>query len=526
MNLTSPLFVAIVLMLTGLANTSMGQEDVEKVLPKAIMPSKHAAVFQKYCYECHDTSSQEGNIDLEAIPFEVSTNIVTAERWAKVLNAINSGEMPPKDSEQISATEKTAFLADLSDQMVIARKILSDSGGVITMRRLNRREYKNSIEALLGIPPDVTDLPDDQASTEYDTTGASLFFSSDQLEQYLATAEKTLKLALRPRTNPKSKTVRIEPEEYYTNHYRTAAEALKDTEVRAAAYFAQKEKPPSEFGFLDEYQVRRQRVQEWLPLLNNYLERPETKTGTTLITTIKQGGTTKIKLPPLGTNADGKYTIRLRAAHYPDAEERFHYLEFSTGIGKERTRLGWRRVTATLDNPEIIEFPFEHLPGRKHQIWINQRTHQDRGDKNLATDHMKVNGLGTPPGIWIDWAEQIGPHPEPTRVDLAASILFPKPEGWNEKQYAKEVLRRFAVRAFRGEEPDPDYLNRLVERYFSNRKLNMSVRESMIKPLAIVLSSPSFMYLVESTGNTRSPLLTPKRAGHATFVSTLECSAR
>lgn len=57
-----------------------------------------------------------------------------------MLNALNSGEMPPEDEKQPSPAEKEAFLADLSRQLVIARKLLADTGGEITMRRLNRRE--------------------------------------------------------------------------------------------------------------------------------------------------------------------------------------------------------------------------------------------------------------------------------------------------------------------------------------------------------------------------------------------------
>lgn len=54
---------------------------------------------------------------------------------------------------------------------------------------------------------------------------------------------------------------------------------------------------PSDFGYLDEYQVTKQRFQEWRLLMEDYLARPKTKTGITLIMTIKQGGYTKVKLP-------------------------------------------------------------------------------------------------------------------------------------------------------------------------------------------------------------------------------------
>ncbi|MCB1089845.1 MAG: DUF1587 domain-containing protein, partial [Verrucomicrobiae bacterium] len=189
-------------------------------------------VFKKYCLDCHSSDTKEGSVDLETISFQISRDIPTAELWAKILNAINSGEMPPEDAEPISNAEKLTFLEDLSTQMVVARRILSDSDGVITMRRLNRREYQNTVEALLGVRPNVSSLPDDQASAGFDTAGASLFFSSDQLEQYLAVARDTLNLALHPEEPRKGRTERIEPEEKYTQLYSELLAELHDTEKR------------------------------------------------------------------------------------------------------------------------------------------------------------------------------------------------------------------------------------------------------------------------------------------------------
>ncbi len=104
------------------------------------MPLKHKLVFNQYCLDCHGSDTKEGNIDHEYLSFTISEDIVAAERWAKVLNAINSGEMPPEDSEQLVGAKKSAFLRDLSEQMVVARRRLSDTGGVIILCRLNRRE--------------------------------------------------------------------------------------------------------------------------------------------------------------------------------------------------------------------------------------------------------------------------------------------------------------------------------------------------------------------------------------------------
>ena len=148
------------------------------------LSQKHFPLIESYCLDCHDEETQKGKVNLEALSFKVTT-IEQAELWQKVLNAMNAGEMPPENKRQLKNAEKADFLDDLARTMVLARKKLSDSGGKITMRRLNRREYQNTIEALTGVHPKVESLPSDGGSGNFDTVGASQFISSDQFEQYL-----------------------------------------------------------------------------------------------------------------------------------------------------------------------------------------------------------------------------------------------------------------------------------------------------------------------------------------------------
>ena len=148
------------------------------------LPAKHFALIDSYCLDCHDAETQKGKVNLEALPFKVTT-VEQAELWQKVLNAMNAGEMPPENKRQPKNAEKADFLDDLARTMVLARKKLSDSGGKITMRRLNRREYHNTIESLTGVSLNVESLPSDEGTGTFDTVGASQFISSDQFEQYL-----------------------------------------------------------------------------------------------------------------------------------------------------------------------------------------------------------------------------------------------------------------------------------------------------------------------------------------------------
>lgn len=475
--------------------------------PVARMPREHIAVFKKYCFDCHSSESEEGGVNLQTIPFEISRDIPTADLWAKILNAINSGEMPPPDSEPLSNKDKAAFLEALSSQMVVARRILSDSGGVITLRRLNRREYQNTVEALTGIRPNVVTLPDDQANSGFDTAGASLFFSSDQLEQYLAVARDTLKLAFTSRSASTQRVTRIEAEEKYTPLYRDLLSQKQEIQKQAETFLAQSGRPATDFGFLDQGQAEKQLrgVKQTIPILVDYLIRPESESGAPLLMMIKPG-MTRIGTRILRGGSGREVLLRVRVGAYSGVSPRFHYLECSmrSWSNDYTKQIGWRKISGTVDAPQIVEFPVALPDGEDVQFYVHQRTHQGRGDKNLISESRRKQGLGTPPGLWVDWLEVVTPASDAGLSPTAQKILFPKPDGWNEEDYARDVVRRFASTAFRTEQPSEDYIDKLVTRFSIRRSEGQTLIDALIEPLSIVLTSPSFLYMVESSGGTES----------------------
>ena len=156
--------------------------------PQIVIEAKHRAFFQAYCVRCHNAEVHEGKVRLDDLALVIDS-IPIADRWQKVLNALNSGEMPPEDEKQPADDEKAAFLKDSRGRWW-RRKKLSDTGGQIIMCRLNKREYVNTMRDLLGVEVDARELPNDGGGGTLDTVGSSLFFSSDQFEQYLAIAQK------------------------------------------------------------------------------------------------------------------------------------------------------------------------------------------------------------------------------------------------------------------------------------------------------------------------------------------------
>jgi len=488
-------------LVTGLAICVLlgwvGSNDADAQENQALVPQKHMELFKKYCFDCHDAGTMEGKLNLEAIPFNISKDIPTAESWSDILAAVNAGEMPPEDSEQISNAEKTEFLKNLSIQMVKARNILSDSGGEITMRRLNRREYQNTLEALFGFQPDVSTLPNDDDNGGFDTSGASLFFSSDQFEQYRSTAKQAMAHAISRNRRPKPKTVRLEGETISEEAVKISQDKL-DVYKNAEAFLAQDEKPATEFGFRDAAQAKKQ-FERTTPDRNQlkayFLDRPESKTGTVLLP-YRIKGLSTFRLKP--SYSGGTYKVRIRAACYDDAPERQRYLNVAFNAGKQEFELegGSVKVTGTLTNPQLIELEVEHPNADWGVFSVAQRNYDKASRYYIHQLYKSENGVGKPPAIWVDYVEIEGPFFEDYKSDALDALLQLKRTPLKKGQ-AESLIQRFATIAFRDKTPSAEFVTKIADFYLAKCEKGDDAKEAMIDCFALVLSSPSFLYLSE-----------------------------
>lgn len=489
----------IILVLVSTA-TLCGAADA----PKALMPESHLAVFEKYCLDCHDSLTEKGEVNLEEISFSID-DIQTAELWQKVLNSINSGEMPPEDEPQISEKEKTDFLDDLSHQMVVAREMLSDSGGVITMRRLNRREYENTVEDLLGVKIDAADLPDDANSDGFDTAGSALFFSSDQFEQYLKLARTALDESFVFGKKPERRQAKVEGEEGLNKRFEKLSAKLEADFKKAEAWRATEgKKEPSDFGFIDEADVRfYERIyNQQFATYEKYLARPEAETGV-MLSLLFNGAVIPTITVPRNWPA-GDYLLKVRIATLPGAESHQQFLEYGEVEEKARTGemkvLGCIRVTASQEEPQVLEVPVTITKTGTRTFGLRQRQANNRDAARFAfLQSQTKNGAGPEPALWVDWMELDGPVFDQWPPRSTASV-FHKGMWWqqeDEDAYAKEVIGHFAKRAFRIKEPSAAFLDKLYGLYEIEKTRGKKFHEAIREPLAVVMASPGFLYLIE-----------------------------
>ena len=526
------------------------------------LSQKHFPLIESYCLDCHDGETQKGKVNLEALPFKVKT-IEQAELWQKLLNAMNAGEMPPENKRQPKNAEKADFLDDLARAMVLTRKKLSDSGGKITMRRLNRREYQNTIEALTGVRPKVESLPSDGGSGTFDTVGASQFISSDQFEQYLKLGRIAIDEVFERQKNLTSPpyAFRVEPENTVNVQSVKNMKQMEETYERYLGWKAGVDKAalapenqevlekirekvkltdltdnirlyqnanllkgvpdPKKFGFKDandasfSYQGGYGRKYAYL---KHYAELPLSDRGTYL----KLGwGIQRIDVtPPKGKLVPGTYKLRIRAGSVKGSDPNRHFIQIGhpqrrNGVpaGFEGKPIRSHQVTGTTEKPQIIETTVKIGADTPREFGIQERQPEDRNlHRKEFFQFKKKNGYGYPPAVWIDWIELEGPLQADNVFSGLASILTDNRDGTEvtEEQRARDIFQRFCVEAFRQVQPDPEFIDKLIGLYKTRRAAGEPFDVAIRTPLSVILASPGFLYLHEPSDGKQRRTLTDR----------------
>lgn len=157
------------------------QEFRDKVTP----------LLKKYCYDCHGDKTTEGDLSLQG--YKSAQSVLEGRKiWFKVIHRVTSNEMPPKDAKEQPTKEERKFLGEWAEAVVNEIDCTgSPNPGRVTIRRLNRYEYKNTIRDLFGVDyKPAADFPADDVGYGFDNIGDVLSLPPILLEKYLAAAEE------------------------------------------------------------------------------------------------------------------------------------------------------------------------------------------------------------------------------------------------------------------------------------------------------------------------------------------------
>jgi hypothetical protein len=153
---------------------------------------------EKYCSKCH--SQDDPQAELVLTRFSDSDSILRERKiWMNVIKQVQSGSMPPKEQPSPATSESEKFVEHIKAIFDHADRNAKPAAGRVTMRRLNRLEYKNTIRDLIGVDFDPTsDFPSDDIGYGFDNIGDVLSLPPVLMERYLDAAEGILARAITP----------------------------------------------------------------------------------------------------------------------------------------------------------------------------------------------------------------------------------------------------------------------------------------------------------------------------------------
>lgn len=156
--------------------------DASTAFRKDIQP-----LLTEYCYDCHGDGAKKGNVAFDELKSDDA--LLNHELWLKVLKNVRAGLMPPEKKPKPSAEER-AKLEQWIKYSAFGLDVKNPDPGRVTVRRLNRVEYRNTIRDLMGHDFKVEEeLPPDDTGYGFDNIGDVLSISPLLLEKYMQAAE-------------------------------------------------------------------------------------------------------------------------------------------------------------------------------------------------------------------------------------------------------------------------------------------------------------------------------------------------
>lgn len=152
-------------------------------------------LMQKYCAGCHGAQNPPSGLPL--LKYRDTAAVVEAAQiWERVAQNVASGLMPPRGLPQPTPAERNRIVHWIEETLSTAECKIEDPGRV-TMRRLNREEYNNTIRDLVGLDLRPADsFPSDDVGYGFDNIGDVLSISPLLMEKYLAAAETIARAAI------------------------------------------------------------------------------------------------------------------------------------------------------------------------------------------------------------------------------------------------------------------------------------------------------------------------------------------
>ena len=144
----------------------------------------------KYCGDCHQGDKAEAGLPFDQM-LEAHAATRDRARWKKVHVQLSNKLMPPLDEPQPTDEERQKLVDWVQSHALTVRCSDTVYPGRVTIRRLNRAEYNNTIRDLFGVDfQPASTFPADDTGYGFDNIGDVLSLPPVLLERYLEAAEQ------------------------------------------------------------------------------------------------------------------------------------------------------------------------------------------------------------------------------------------------------------------------------------------------------------------------------------------------
>jgi len=465
-----PLLSCISLLNFGMASAMAATgPDGSSGFEKVVKP-----FFSQHCNSCHGDKKQKGDLRVDTLVVDYSSPKIMAH-WEEIMNRINSGDMPPEKELRPKPDDIAGVAEWIAGQLHESEMTRQSTGTeLVAFRKLTREEYANTIRDLLGVEFDVkapTGLPEDPDWKGFERIGSVLTLSPAHVEKYLAAAEMVLDEALSLRPKPEREVILWTP---FTMRF---GNAYKEYEAR---------------GMADKVRL------ELIP--NNHVSDTwnlEVKTAGDYLLRLKLSG-----LRPEGGRAP-RLKVYLSTIDKTLLEQDVDAPEDKPVAIEKRVHLAAGKFPVRLANavpgPPPADRRSRHGPGAS--AFTNMRNRAPWQLKLTDDDFKPIE-----PTLIIDSVEWDGPIVDAWPSAAHQRIFFKGEQAAKDLTYAREILSRFAERAWRRPVMAAE-VEVMLKPVQQSLQLGDPFEAAVRHGLTAVLCAKSFLYLEEGDAAKPSPNL-------------------
>lgn len=178
----------IVAVTCGLLVASCNVGHAEEIPAPDSFTGEVVPFLKAHCYECHNSEEPEGGIAFDQ--YKQTANVQQDyDLWEQVIRLVNEHQMPPADQPQPSMLEVSKLSLALEAVLESFDCSADKHPGRVTIRRLNKAEYNNTIRDLTGLDLNLAaGFPSDDVGEGFDNIGDVLSLPPILLEKYLEAA--------------------------------------------------------------------------------------------------------------------------------------------------------------------------------------------------------------------------------------------------------------------------------------------------------------------------------------------------